>query len=323
MAKSVFRAVFFFLALALLFWLLDMIGWSKIGESFVKVGWAGIGILLLLGMTENIFDAAAYKYAVKGEISLWRLLSYNGAGAIVNILIPWEAGEVVKGALFNQHVSTKDAISGTVLWNYIFKITRPLAALVAVLVAWILGHGIEDDSVTWIITAACFVAFMPYFLMRILLKLGVAGKVARFLAWAKIYRKDPESFVKAAKELDETLKRFWKERPKDFMMVLACQLLARVAAWLCWSATIWLVGLDFSFGLCSMIFAGLSIANYIVMLGPAKLGVGEGSGYVLFSLFGLDGGMGLIIFLIMRIKALITNGMAGMAVFVLPKPKKS
>ncbi len=322
MKKKLYRLVFFFLALGLLFWLLNHIGWDKTGNAFAAVGLSGALILLALGMAENICDALAYRFAVRGDISLFRLLSYNGVGAIVNVFIPWEAGEVVKGALFKQHVSTREAISGTVLWNYIFKITRPLAALIAVAVAWILGHG-ASSYVTTIITIASIVAFLPYFLMRILLRIGVAGMTARFLSWVRVFRKDPERIIAAARELDSSLKRFWKERPADFIMVLVCQLVARSAAWICWTATIWLVGLDYSFGLCAMIFAGLSIANYIVMLGPAKLGVGEGAGYLLFQIMGLDADMGLIIFLIMRLKALITNGAAGLAVFVLPVPKAS
>jgi len=320
MKKKLYRLIFFFLALGLLFWLLNYIGWDKIGNAFAKVGYSGALILLALGMTENIFDAIAYRFAIRGKIGLFRLLSYNGAGAIVNVLIPWEAGEVVKAALFKQHVSTSEAISGTVLWNYIFKITRPMAALIAVAVAWIVGHD-ASSYVTTIITLASVAAFLPYFVMRILLRIGVAGMTARFLSWLRIFRKDPERMIAAARELDTSLKRFWKERPADFVMVLTCQLTARLAAWICWTATIWLVGLDYSFGLCAMIFAGLSIANYIVMLGPAKLGVGEGAGYLLFQIMGLDAGMGLIIFLIMRLKALITNGAAGLAVFVLPKPR--
>jgi len=89
MKKKLYRLVFFFLALGLLFWLLNHIGWDKTGNAFAAVGLSGALILLALGMAENICDALAYRFAVRGDISLFRLLSYNGVGAIVNVFIPW------------------------------------------------------------------------------------------------------------------------------------------------------------------------------------------------------------------------------------------
>ena len=309
--KKVVRILSFFLALTFLVWLLDRIGWDTIGQAFARVGWAGAGVLLLVGVAENIFQAAALATALERRISLLRALTVSGAGTVVNALIPWEAGELLKGALLKEHTTSQSAIHGLVVWNFLMKLSGPTSTILAVMVAFSLGHGIEE-TVAVLVLAGCVVAFAPFYALRFLLARGMATLVVRILRMVKIAGKDPERLVKAAHELDEKIRNFKKDRPGDYWRILFFQFMARIMAWTSWYVVLRMMGLGYSFALSAMIYAGYSVIVYVTAMVPAKIGVNEGAGYVLFSLYGLDGGTGLIATVIGRVKNLSTNGIAAL-----------
>lgn len=305
--KTIAYIVFPLLAAGALVWLLNRIGWERIGNTLATVGWKGVLILAALGFTECLFDSAALRAAMLKHIGLYRVLTYNSVGAIVNSIVPGEMGEVAKASLLRRHGTLQDAIAGTVLWNYIFKLSRPLVAFSAAATAWILGHGIEN-WVAAVVLLATLMAFLPFFLFRLLVKKGAAGLIVKLLRALRIIRKDPEKIVEAARELDSRIRDFKKNQPAEYWKVFGFQVAARVAGWITLFAAVRLVGLDFSFGLCSIIYAGFNVAALVITLLPARLGVNEGAGYLIFSLYKLDPAMGLIVYIILRLKTLVTNG---------------
>jgi hypothetical protein len=313
-AKKATRILSFILALGFLVWLLDRIGWDTIGGAFARVGWTGAGILLVVGVAENIFHAAALDVTFRPGVGLWRLLSINGAGTLINALIPWEAGEVFKGALLRRHAPSQEIIHGLVIWNFLLKLSGPSAALFATLLAFALGHGI-DPGIALLVLAANIVAFAPYLGLRLLLRQGMASLVVRVLRRIRIAKGDPAKLLRDAGELDQKIRAFRTDRPRDFWKILGWQFLARLSAWTSWYVVLWLMGLEYSFALCAMIFSGYAVAVYVTAFIPAKIGVNEGTGYVLFVLYGLDGGVGLIATVIGRVKNLATNGIAGLFAF--------
>jgi hypothetical protein len=305
------RAGFFLLAVGLLVWLLDRIGWQEIGESFARVGWTGAAVLLAIGFLETVFDSTSFYFALSRRVGVLRCLVYNGAGAIVNTLIPWEAGEALKGTLLTRHVSTAEAIRATVLWNYLFKLTRPLVAVAAAITGAIIGADVQP-SVLWLIIGACAASLVPYILLKLLLRFGALELGVRALKSLRLLRRDVDAVTRSAHDLDERIRRFKSEAPGDYALVLLFQILARVTSWAAWGIAIHLVGLEVSFALVALLYAAVSVAGYLVMLFPVRIGVTEGVGYLVFQLLGLDGGMGLIISVIMRIKGLLVNGVPGL-----------
>ncbi len=310
--KSILKAAFILFALLALVWLLNKIGWNRIGHAFVSVGWVGALILLSLGILESTLDAAALDATMPRRIGLWRMLSYHCAGAISNTIVPGEAGEVLKGSMLAKHVGARQAIAGTVLWNYIFKVSRPLVALIAALLALVLGSYVEP-KVSMVVITGCVLAFAPYLVFKLLLKKGMAEVIARALQRLRLLKKDPEKFVESAIELDHSIRTFWKERPADYLKVFGLQAAARVSSWMALFAAIQLMELDYSFGLCALIYAGLSVGDYVVMTLPARIGVSEGAGYLIFSFFGLDGGTGVILYVILRLKGIASNAIPALA----------
>ena len=238
-------------------------------------------------------------------------MSYSGAGAIVNVVIPWEAGEAVKGTLLARHMSTSDAIRGTVIWNYLFKLTRPGVALAAAMCAFIFGYE-TDSPAAWMVPAACLASLVPFFVLKALLRFGMAGLTVRVLRFLHFLRRDGDAILNSAKELDARIRHFRTETPGHYKRVLLYQTLARIVAWSTWGVGLQLIGLDYSWGLASLIYAAISVSGYVVMLFPVRIGVTEGTGYLVFAMLGLDGGMGLVVAVIMRIKGLLSNGIPGL-----------
>ena len=320
--KKVVRTALFFLAVGLLVWLLDRIGWDEIGDSFERVGWTGAVLLLLLGFVETFLDSAAFNAALFGRVGALRSMAYSGAGAIVNIIIPWEAGEAVKGTLLTRHVSTSEAIQGTVLWNYLFKLSRPAVAVAASLFAVVVGHGV-DPLMAWLVVGASVVALAPYFVFKVLLHFGALEMGVRFLKKIRVLRQDTQGIAKAAHELDDRMRSFKKDSPKAYYAILLYQSLARIVAMVSWGVAMRLVGLDYGVGLIALLYAALSVSGYLIMLFPVRIGVTEGTGYLIFALLGLDGGTGLIIAVIMRLKGLLANGIPGVFAALGGPPRKA
>jgi len=312
-SRRLFRVAVAVAAVVLLAWLLYRIGWKGIADSFIRIGLAGALLLLGLGVIENLLDALALRAAAGPKISAAKALSYSSAGAIVNVAIPWEAGEVLKISLLRRHMGTQDALSATLLWNYIAKSSRPAAALLAALVGLVFGYGSIRPDLAWLITVATLLSFLPYLGIKILIRLGMAGMAVRILKLLRLMGKDPDRLLAMARSFDRQIQGFWKERPGDYLRLYLFQFGARVTAWISWYAVLKLLDLPYSFGMCAMISAGMSVATYVTMIIPARIGVSEGTAYLLFSLLGLDPGVGLIGSVIMRLKMLLTTSVPALS----------
>ncbi len=81
------------------------------------------------------------------------------------------------------------------------------------------------------------------------------------------------------------------------------------------------MGLQYSFGLCSLIYASVNVSSYITAILPARLGVSEGAAFIVFELLGLPGESGLLLVLALRLKALFTNGIGGFLTVLVRQPQ--
>jgi hypothetical protein len=313
------RVFWFIAALGLLVWLLDGIGWSTMGRAFVQVGWLGALSLLFVGSFEDLFDTAALRATVQRRVGLFRLLTYQAAGSLLNTVIPWEAGEVLKGTLLRRHLSTHDAVRGTVLWNYLFKLSRPAMTLLAALCGLVLGHAIDNRTAA-VLLGACLIAFLPYLALKLLIHQGLAGMTVRLLRGLRLLRRDPEGWARAAQEMDREIRSFRRDYPADYARVLIYQSCGRLVSFVTWGLAFRLLGLDYSLGTIALINAAISVASYVAMLVPARIGVAEGSYYVAFALLGLQAAIGLIAAVLMRLKALVTTGILALFAVAERKP---
>jgi hypothetical protein len=301
-------------ALAILFFLLDHIGWDVVRKAFTSVGLWGAAVLFAMGVLENLLDAAALTASLPPtrRLGLLRTLSYTSVSALVNMFIPWEAGEVVKAGLLRRHVDAQDAISGTVIWNYVFKLSRPIVTTVAALIGVLGVHGLAP-KVGWALLAASAASFVPYLILKLFLRWSAMRRIAELLRRLRIWRREPEEARRSAEALDRQVRDFYRERPRDYARVLLLQMGARLTSWATYGVAAVLLGLHYGFADVALVYASLSLVGLAVLVVPSlRIGVGEGAAFLAFGLIGLDPGAGLLLTLIMRIKAIATSGAAGL-----------
>jgi hypothetical protein len=304
------QGISFVLALGLLAWLLDRIGWTRIGEAFSRIGVTGALLLVALGVTDLVLDGVALWFAV-GRRGGARVVTSNALGALINQVIPFEAGEAVKAGLLRSRIGTRSAFSGIIFWNYLFKLSRPLVAIMAALVGWFGVSGLPD-GVGHLLVLAALVALIPFLVMRIVLRQGAAALVVRVAGRLRVLGRRASAFLDTARQIDAELHRIRRERRRDYLAVLLLQMASRTTSWLFVWLVAHLLGHPWSFSRAAAVYAALILTDYLAMVMPARVGVMEGAAFGLFKLLSLDPSLGVLMTILNRLKSLVASALVGL-----------
>ena len=309
--RAVLRIALPLVGLGILYLLLDHVGWAQIGTAFRKIGLPiGLG-LVALSMAELSLDSNAMRRAMMNNVSLgWTIIS-NASGALVNMTIPFEAGEVVKGAMLRRRSTDSRVLSGLVVWNYIFRLSKPVLVTVCFITAVALGTQFSARA-RWIVLGGVCFAYFPYTALRILIRLRPAERGARLLTKLPGLRKSAPRWIGAAATLDTQVHRFYDSHPGIYAEIFFLQVAARC----CNVVALWVIshplGLPTNISSVLFLYAAMAASDYVVLLVPARIGVSEGATFFLFQLLGLDPALGLIIGVASRLRAI-----TGLAPFAL------
>lgn len=289
--------------------LLDHIGWARVGASLVGLGVGGAILVMAVGAFEPVFDSLSLRAAARRRIGRVRSLVVNQACAFANTFLPGEAGEFWKASLMRRAVGDA-GVPATIIWNYAFKLTKPFVALVAALAAYVFGAP-EQRGMAAIVTGAAVLAFLPYIALRLLLRRGLTTVAIGALARVPVLKRriGPE-LVRSARDVDHVVRSFAGQHPRAYAEVLASQVAARAASFLCGLAALSLIADGYTVPTVALIYAGQSVLSYVLLLLPTRVGTTEGGTFLLFQLLGLDGGVGLVYAVVMRLKNLL-NSAAG------------
>ncbi len=299
------------LAVAGVTWLLDRIGWERVTEHLGRVGWTGGVLLLALGVLEALLDAEAFRAAMPVPVSRFYIYVANQTGAFVNRFVPLETGEVIKGALLSRRVPTGDAVVGTIIWNYLFKLAKPMAAALSLSVALLFGNPSLREVAWWMVPAAAL-SFLPWATMKGLIAVGLGGIFARVVRLLRLPVRDPEALVARAREVDRVVRRFRKERPSVWWAVLSWQIAGRVCSWISYWIALVLVDQSYDLSTVGMIWTGFMVMGYLIAVLPSRLGTTEAGGYLLFQILGLDPAVGLTTQVILSLRAIAVNGLSAL-----------
>jgi hypothetical protein len=305
--KKIIQLVSVCLAISALLWLLGRIGWPTIAKAVGSVGWQGAAVLCLLAWSETILDGAALCTVIGRKLRLAFTVVVNSAGSTLNLILPWESGEVLKTGLMGSILGSKEAIAGTILWNYIFKISRPaLSALTAVL-AWALCRDLSRFTIG-VILLANLLAFLPYLLLRLLIRYGAAEGLFKLLRLIPGIRQHPAHWVELARNIDREVQQFWRLRRGAYLRVFILQVFARSTGWFGIYAGFKFLGTPYGFAQATMVYATMNVAEYVIAILPARVGVSEGTAFFVFKFLGLDPTLGLILYVVLRIRTVFANG---------------
>jgi len=320
--KKVIQLVAVVCALAALLWLLRRIGWSTISDAIKSVGWGGAAVLCALTLAETIFDGAALCTIVGTRLRLLFAVLVNSAGSTLNLILPWESGEVLKTGLLHPHFGSKDAISGTLIWNYIFKLSRPAVSALTALLAWMLCRQVSAFTMG-IVLAANLCAFLPYGVLRLLIQHGAAEGLVKVLKLIPGVRRHPSHWVELARNIDHEVRQFWQQRPTDYLKVFVYQAIARMTGWFSIYAGFKFIGLPYGFAQATLVYATMNVAEYVIAILPARVGVSEGTAFFAFKFLGLDPTAGVILYVVLRVRTIFTNGILTPFAFLNWKEKEA
>ena len=321
--KNLLRILFFIISLTILFFLLKSIGFDKVGEVFVKVGFGGAVILICCGFLENGSDSLALYFALPKRKSFLKIFSSNCIGALTNLLIPWEVGELVKVGLIKDVAGSENSIKGVVLWNYIYKLSKGCAIFAMVLISLVFSLIMQDASYQmdkfWLITACSLLGFLPYFGMMILINSNISVMVVKLLKY--LGKRNAEELLKKAEQMDSDLKLFKKERYSDYKKTFWLQYIARHVSLLTFILCTYFAGFDsYAISILILTYCAINLGNYITAFIPMKFGLSEGIGFLMFAFMGLQGDAGGVIFFILRIKAIIAISLVS-PLIIIPQKK--
>jgi hypothetical protein len=235
----------------------------------------------------------------------------NSTGALVNTFIPLEAGEVVKGALLRQRSTHPQVLAGLVIWNYVWKIAKPCALLLFFVAGVALGN-VYPGELRWPVLGGVVVSVLPYVLLRMLLRQRPAERLTRLLVRVPRLKPKLGGWVEGAIRLDREVRQFWGSYPRAYAKIFVLVLLARLLGIATLAVLAPRLGIPSDPGSLAFLYATSMVAEYVTMLLPARLGVGEGSAFLLFQVMGLDPVAGLVMAVIGRIRAVVMLGPTGL-----------
>ena len=301
------RLFFFLAAVGLLVFLLHRVGWSQISHALGQIGPGGALLLYAIGTTETLLDSLALSLLI-GQHRWHRVFFISNAGALLNGFLPFDLGELAKAALTHRAFPSGSTIAGSIVWNYVFKISRPLVALASALVGFF-GAAYVDARIRYLIIAGVLVSFLPYIVLRLLLRQGVAARLMRLLRLVRVLRRDPDRIIAKALEIDEIVAGFWLRRRRAFVGALFLQIGARLVSWVGLLATLRLIGVPISITDTALLYGALNTAEVLITLIPAKLGVSEGAAFGIFKMLHMSPQTGVVMYLVFRLRGLATTGL--------------
>jgi hypothetical protein len=305
--KKVIQIVSVIAAVAVLIWLLDRIGWSTITSAIRRVGFAGAAVLCSLALAETILDGAALCAIVGPRLKLAFAVVLNSAGSTLNLVLPWESGEILKTGLLHTQFGSKDALSGMIIWNYIFKLSRPAVSALTAVLAWMLCRRASGTTIA-IVCAANALAFLPYLALRVLVQYGAAEGLLKILKLIPGIRRRPSHWLGLARNIDREVRQFWGQRRAAYFKVFAYQAIARMTGWFGIYAGFKFLVLPYGFAEATLVYATMNVAEYVIAILPARVGVSEGTAFFAFKFLGLDPTLGLVLYVVLRVRTVFVNG---------------
>jgi len=169
---------------------------------------------------------------------------------------------------------------------------------------------VVPQSFSKMVVIASIAGFAPYLIFKLLLRFGFGEISVGLLTWLRIIRRNPNTWMAGARDVDRHVQTFAKQRPFAYAQVVLLQMAARVTAWASFSVALTAIGADYELATVAMIYAAYSMANYVMMVIPARIGVGETVGFFVFQAMGLDPTVGTLVILVLRIKAIVSSAIA-------------
>ena len=207
-------------------YVLAKMGLRELWRELGLLGWWLIPLILGEGVAEMIHVLGWRHCLSEPHRSLpWRtLFGIRMAGYAINYLTPTAAlgGELSKGVLLAADNHRAEAASGVLIGKVCFSLAHVLfVALGAALVLW----RVRLPPGLWLGMLGSGVLVAAGMLVLLWLQVrGKLGAAARWLAARKLGGRQLENVARRMSAVDEALKRFYRERPRDLALAIGWHL---------------------------------------------------------------------------------------------------
>lgn len=283
------------LGLAFLAYLVWRVGWDELWHQIRALGW-GLLLLVLAEGLGNLAHATGWRYCIHdggGRVSLLRLFQMSTAGYAINYLTPTASvgGDVSRASLLALTYRGTQSVTSVLLDKLMTAIAHLLLVAGG---AFFLLFQVRLPGELWIamiVTTVLLTVGMGTFFW--LQKAGQLGLFFRWLARHRIGGKVVQQAESRISEVDEALKRFYREHPGDLVLSVSWHAFGHLAALLHAWLFLRLLGqpapatMVAAAGLLSLWF---DLLTFVV---PLNLGTLEGSRMVIFKALGCQALLGM------------------------------
>jgi uncharacterized protein (TIRG00374 family) len=291
------------LGLGFLAYLVWRVGPVDLARQVLGIGWGVIPLILTEGAA-NLAHTVAWRHCIgeaRGRVPLWRLFLMTNAGFAVNYLTPTASvgGDVSRAALLATTCKGPEAVSSVFLDKLMTAVAHlGLAVLGSVFLLWRFKLPIEL-WVTMAVTTGLLTGGMVVLLL--LQKHGKMGSICRWLVEHNLGGPAVQKAAQQISKVDEALKHFYREHPRDLVLSVGWHLVGHSAAIL--QAWLFLNVMDQPAPLATAAAAGfLSLwFDLLTFAVPMNLGTLEGSRIVVFKALGCQALLGMTFGLAIRI----------------------
>ncbi len=312
------------LGLAFFVYLVLRVGPGELWRQFMALGW-GITLLILVEGAANLAHTAAWRHCIgrlHGRIPLWRLFCMNMAGFAINYLTPTASvgGELSRASLLASTHKGAEAASSVLLDKLMTAVAHlALVVLGALFLFWRVTLPIQ----LWV--AMAVTTLLMTVGITVFLWLQKHGKLSSFFRWLlgrHLCRPAAQKTVYQISKVDDALKRFYREHPRDLVLCFAWHFVGHSAALVHAGVFLWLVkqpaplATVAAAGFLSLWFDLLTFAI------PLNLGTLEGSRILVLKALGCQALLGMTFGIAIRIAQLFW-ACFGLVSFALSTSRKS
>ena len=298
--------------------LIRFVGVQTIGQSFQKMGWTLIPLVLSYGLWQMAYAYAWTLTFVSKSLALpfWKIFTIYLAGDAVNYCVPSGnlAGEPVKPYLMRAHVSMNDGWASVIINKLSETISMAVFLTVGVVVALVrFPMPLSLRVGIWVVYGGTIAAISLFFWRQ---KKGLLGPLLSLFSKIPFLSGFAQKQSSSAADIDRRISDYYLFHSRRFVASIAFNFLG----W-CGGAVelLWILrrlGCPAFFTVALAIEALSLLVNNLFFFLPGRVGGGEGGKTVIFSMLGLGAGTGLSFGMIRRVRELFWVGVGLTCLFV-------
>ena len=312
-----------FVFLGFLVW---KVGAARLWSELLALGWGLVPFIALEFLAEGL-HTKGWSYCLSKRyrrLSWFQLFRIRLAGNAINYLTPTAAmgGEITKAALLSSSHKSPEAVSGVLIGRLSTGVAHVMFVACGSIVVVCGAHLPRPVWVAMFASGGFVIIGMTVFLL-----LQKYGKFGTFVRWLAARRFGGRLLHKVAHEVstvDEALKTFYRERPRDLAPAVGWQLLGHSTGLL---QTWWFLSLvhpTFSIETIATVFVLGMWFDMLTFAVPLNMGTLEGSRVVVFKAVGMGALTGMTYGIALRLAQLsvVSFGLVNYAMLVGAAPLK-